>query len=79
LGLLSDLAAGKWPQGIEAVLAMTERLKDELPMMLAEHVAILAALEKLAEAARIAGSLRASKPPRARKWLKNRFGWGTRI
>lgn len=55
LRLLADVAAGKRPRGIEAVVAMTDRLKAELPTMSAEHVAILGALEKLADAARLAG------------------------
>lgn len=58
LGLLASLAAGKPIQEMAAVVAMTDRLKRELPEMLAEHAAILRALESLAAAAREAGDER---------------------
>ncbi len=37
------------------VLALTDRLKEDLPQMLAEHQAIVVALEKLSAAAKNAG------------------------
>ncbi|HEX6003761.1 MAG TPA: hemerythrin domain-containing protein [Burkholderiales bacterium] len=55
LGLLASLARGEWTPGMRDVLAMTERLKSELPQMLAEHRAIVAALDKLHDAARAEG------------------------
>jgi hypothetical protein len=55
LALLPELAAGQATPGTEAVLPMTSRLAAELPGMLAEHRAIVAALEKLRQAARAAG------------------------
>jgi hypothetical protein len=50
LGLLSAVAQGTVTPAMKPVLAMTDRLKRELPEMLAEHRAVVAALEKLAEA-----------------------------
>lgn len=55
LGLLPTLAQGQVTSEMREVLAMTDRLKAELPQMLAEHKAIVAALEKLAEAAKAEG------------------------
>lgn len=52
LGLLSTLARGEVVPGMEPVTAMTDRLEAELPAMLAEHQAIVAALEELTAAAR---------------------------
>ncbi len=52
LGLLKPLAEGKITPEMEGVLEMTDRLKEELPQMLAEHRAIVSALEKLAEASK---------------------------
>jgi hypothetical protein len=54
LALLPELAAGQPTPGIEDVLPMTSRLAAELPGMLAEHRAIVAALETLRQAARAA-------------------------
>jgi hypothetical protein len=56
LGLLSSLAAGKVMPEMSGVLPMTDRLKRELPEMLAEHKAIVAALEQLAGTARQTGN-----------------------
>lgn len=52
LGMLSDLAAGKVAPEMMAVLKMTDRLKAELPKMLEEHKAIVAALNRLSAVAR---------------------------
>jgi len=51
LGLLNMLAEGKLLQDILAVIAMTNRLKADLILMLHEHKAVIAALDKLMEAA----------------------------
>jgi hypothetical protein len=50
LGLLATVAQGRVTPAMRPVLAMTDRLKREMPEMLAEHRAVVAALEKLAEA-----------------------------
>jgi hypothetical protein len=47
LGLLTMLAEGKLPPDIPAVIAMTDKLKTELSLMLHEHKAVIAALDKL--------------------------------
>lgn len=52
LGLLGALARGKASSDMRKVLGLTDRLKAELPEMLAEHRAIVAALDRLAAAAR---------------------------
>lgn len=52
LGLLAAVAQGAVMPAMRAVFAMTDRLKGELPEMLAEHRMVVAALEKLAEAAK---------------------------
>lgn len=52
LGLLPALAAGKVAPEMRAVLAMTRKLAADLPEMLAEHGAIVAALEQLVAAAK---------------------------
>jgi hypothetical protein len=52
LGLLPSLAAGTVTSEMRDVLTMTDRLKAELPQMLAEHKSVVAALRKLAAAAR---------------------------
>lgn len=54
LGVLSDLARGADVADATAVIAMSERLRRELPSMLAEHKAIVAALERLSAAAEAA-------------------------
>ena len=55
LGLLVALARGETNAEMAAVLELTDRLEAELPQMLAEHQAIVAALNKLREAAARAG------------------------
>ncbi len=55
LALLSALAGGGLRPEMAEVLAMTRRLKAELPKMLAEHKQIVGALEKLRAAAHAAG------------------------
>lgn len=51
LGLLPSLARNEAAADMRAALAMTDKLKAELPGMLAEHRAIVAALKGLSEAA----------------------------
>jgi hypothetical protein len=51
IGLLPLLASGKIDKEMRSVLPMTDRLKAELPEMLREHKAVVAALEKLIAAA----------------------------
>lgn len=55
LGLLAALARGQWRDEMAEVLTLTEQLEAELPQMLAEHQAIVAALHTLREAAERAG------------------------
>ena len=52
LGLLPLLARGKIDKEMRGVVAMTDRLKTELPDMLREHRAVVAALKKLIAAAK---------------------------
>lgn len=52
LGLLLMLAEGKVIPALKEVLTMTDKLKTELPQMLEEHKAIVAALAKLVDQAR---------------------------
>lgn len=52
LGLLSSLAEGRSTPEMRSALVMTDRLRADLPKMLQEHKAIVAALEKLMVAAR---------------------------
>src|SRR5215831_3043964 len=52
LGLLPRLAAGDVTPEMADILALTERLKAELPQMLEEHKAIVAALSHLVEVAK---------------------------
>ena len=52
LGMLPRLAAGDVTPEMADVLALTERLKAELPQMLEEHKAIVAALHHLVEVAK---------------------------
>lgn len=52
LGLLSALAAGEVTPDMAEVLKMTDTLKAELPQMLEEHKAIVAALDQLIDAAK---------------------------
>jgi len=51
LGLLAALARGEWNAGMAGVLELTDQLEVELPQMLAEHQAIVAALNELHQAA----------------------------
>jgi hypothetical protein len=51
LGLLSALARDQVDEKMKTVLPMTGRLKSELPEMLQEHKAVVAALEDLRAAA----------------------------
>jgi hypothetical protein len=51
LGLLAALARGEWSDEMAEVLTLTDQLEAELPQMLAEHQSIVAALNKLREAA----------------------------
>lgn len=55
LGLLQWVAQGEATPDMAGVLALTDRLAAELPAMLAEHKAIVAALARLQDAARRAG------------------------
>ena len=50
LGLLITVAQGMVTPEMRPVLAMTDRLRRELPEMLAEHRVVVGALEQLAEA-----------------------------
>lgn len=52
LGLLPLLASGKLSEEMKLVLPMTDKLKKELPEMLAEHQKIVAALKVLLQNAR---------------------------
>ena len=51
LGLLAELAQGRFPGHATSVLPLTDKLEAELPAMLAEHEAIVAALQELEAAA----------------------------
>jgi hypothetical protein len=53
LGLLVAVAQARVTPDMREVLAMTERLQNDLPHMLAEHWQVVDALEKLAAAARV--------------------------
>jgi hypothetical protein len=55
LALLVPLAEGKFEAGMAEVLKMTDRLKPDMPTMLAEHKEIVGALGKLVEAAKAEG------------------------
>lgn len=61
LGLLVELARGTVEPGMIEVLKMTDRLEAELPTMLNEHRAIVAALNTLVEAAKAEGKLDAAR------------------
>lgn len=52
LSLLPKVAQGVFEPAMTEALSMTDRLKAELPQMLSEHKAIVAALEALADSAR---------------------------
>lgn len=64
LGLLAALAAGPVTSEMRSVVSMTDRLRADLPHMLAEHRTVVAALGKLAEAAR------AEKKPAAARFAE---------
>jgi hemerythrin superfamily protein len=51
LGLLSSLARGEVDEEMRSAVGMTDRLKAELPKMLEEHKAVVAALKNLIAAA----------------------------
>ena len=53
LGLLATIARQGVTPEMRAVLTMTERLKKDLPEMLAEHQRVVGALEKLAAESRV--------------------------
>lgn len=55
LGLLAALAHGDATPEMAGVLALTDRLEAELPAMLAEHQAIVEALQRLRDTAQRAG------------------------
>jgi hypothetical protein len=55
LGLLERLAAGRFEPAMAGVLSLTDRLRADFPAMLAEHRAIVAALDRLEDAGRRAG------------------------
>lgn len=55
LGLLGALARGESRAEMAEVLVLTDRLEAELPAMLEEHKTIVAALQRLQEAAKRAG------------------------
>lgn len=61
LGLLSRLAMGDVTAGMAAVTTMTDHLKGELPTLLAEHARIIAALRRLAAAARDANDFASAR------------------
>jgi hypothetical protein len=52
LGLLAAVAEGRATPEMRDVLVMTDKLRAELPQMLAEHKAVVGALRRLATAAR---------------------------
>ncbi|HEY8709223.1 MAG TPA: hemerythrin domain-containing protein [Burkholderiaceae bacterium] len=55
LGLLVALASGDATPEMAGVLTLTDQLEAELPAMLAEHQIIVAALQRLRDAAQRAG------------------------
>jgi len=55
LGLLHEMAQGLVTPDMKDVLVLTDRLKADLPQMLAEHQSIVVALEILSAAAEAAG------------------------
>jgi hypothetical protein len=59
LALLPALAAGQLTPEMASMVALTETLRVELPQMLAEHRAIVAALDDLAAAAEQANNAEA--------------------
>jgi arginine/lysine/ornithine decarboxylase len=55
LSLLPALAAGKSVADAESVITMSDKLKEELPEMLAEHKQIVKALQELVKCAKEEG------------------------
>lgn len=55
LALLAPLSQGKYTPEMKSILPLTDRLKADLPQMLREHQAIVAALKELLAAARQEG------------------------
>lgn len=55
LGLLAALAHGDATPEMAGVLALTDQFEAEIPAMLAEHQAIVDALQRLRDAAQRAG------------------------
>ncbi len=53
IGLLKALAEGKANEDMREVLVMTDRLKKDLPDMIKEHKAVVAALKDLVAAAKM--------------------------
>jgi hypothetical protein len=51
LGLLSFLSLGKFSSEMREIVPMTEKLKQDLPIMLEEHKQIVKELDKLVEVA----------------------------
>ena len=51
LGILPQLVEGKVNADMKEILKMTDKLKADLPKMLQEHKAIVAAFDKLVKAA----------------------------
>ena len=51
LGLLGPISEGRMTPDMQDVIALTERLRAEMPRMLAEHNAIVEALKELGRAA----------------------------
>lgn len=68
LGLLQPLSEGKVTPDVEKVIEMTVRLKKDMPEMLKEHQAVVAALKKLSEAAK------AEKKPEAERFADRLTG-----
>lgn len=60
LSLLPALAEGHLNAEMHQVLALSDKLKKELPQMLEEHQAIVAALQKLEEAGKTEGQPQAA-------------------
>jgi len=52
LGLLGPIADGRATSDMQEVIALTDRLKAEMPRMLSEHRTIVQALDELGRAAR---------------------------
>ena len=61
LGLLEPLSRGENPEDMHAILPLTDSLRAELPQMLAEHVQIRSAVERLGKDARAVGNARVER------------------